>query len=257
MGRRAAWPACFLVAAMLQLLPLAGAAAAQDSTLVRLRVGPAFDAHTDLLASPLRYHGTGLGGDLTVVHGALEVTLGGGADRAGSRIESATGGFEEVWTVSADVRWARRAASLGAHTTLELGADVGSLVYTWRHQYSTVYRDYFGDMAFPLSLSVGLAHDLGARGLLDERVDVGLLTLMYRSPYAGAAVFSPGWWAGPGAVQVVRHRLRLSLRTSSHTGIFITQGFTLLATDRERPLRMVRQDVSVGVTLFRGGGRGR
>lgn len=254
MGRPAGWLCCVMVAVMMPLPTVVAAATARDSTLVRVRVGAGFDAHSDLLASPFRQHGTGVDGDLTFVHDGFQVTLGGGTDRSRSRMASATGGFEDLWTLSADVRWAHRVASMGPHTSLELGADVGGLAFGRRHQYSPGYREYFDDVAFPLSLSVGLAHDLGAKGLLDERLDVGLLTVLLRSPFAGARTLARAWWTGPGGVQVVRHRLRLSMRMSRHARVFLTHGLTFLATDREQPLRMVRQDVSVGVTLFRGGG---
>jgi hypothetical protein len=254
MGRPGGWLCCVMAASMLSLPTVAEAATARDSTVVHIRVGAGFDAHSDLLASPFRQHGTGLDGDLALVHDGFQVTLTGGTDRSSSRIASATGGFEDLWTLSADVRWARGVASFGNHTSLELGADVGGLVFGRRHQYSPGYREYFDDVAFPLSLSVGLGHDLGARGLLDERLDVGLLTVMLRSPFAGARTLARAWWTGPGSVQVLRHRLRLSVRMSPHVRVFLTHGLTFLATDRERPLRMVRQDVSVGVTLYRGGG---
>jgi hypothetical protein len=254
MGRPRGRPSCVMVAVMLPLLAIAARAAAQDSTLVGIRVGAGLDAHSDLLASPFHERGAGIDGDLTLVHDGFQVTLGGGANRAGSRIASSTGGFEDLWTLSADVRWTHRVASLGPHTALELGADVGGLVFGRRHQYSPGYREYFDDVAFPLSLSVGLGHDLGAKSLLDERLDVGLLTAMLRSPFAGARTLARAWWTGPGGVQVVRHRLRLSVRVSPHARVFFTHGLTLLATDREQPLRMVRQDLSLGVTLFRSGG---
>lgn len=256
MGRRAGWCSGVLTAAVVQLLSFAGPAAAQDSTLLRLRIGPGFDAHSDLLASPFRHHGTGLDGDITLVHNAVQVTVAGGMDRAGSRYETSSGAFEDLWTASADVRWARRVASLGEHTNAELGVDLGGVIFGRRHQYSPEYREYFDDIAFPLSLSAGIGHDLGHKALLDERVEVGLLTAVLRSPFAGARRLAPAWWAGPGGARFVRHRLRLSVRTGPHLRLFVTHGLTYLGTDREQPLRMVRQDLSVGVTITSGGGGG-
>lgn len=254
MGRRTVRFSGVLLAAALQLLSVPGGGAAQDSTSLSIRVGPGFDAHSDLLASPFRLHGIGLDGDITLLHNAFEVTLGGGMDRAGTPYRTSTGGFEDLWTASVDVRWARRVASLGAHTSVELGADVGGLIYGRRYQYGEGYRSYFDDVLFPLSVTAGLGHDLGHHALLEERVDVGVLTVLLRSPFAGARRLAAAWWTGPTGVQVFRHRLRLSVKTSPGVRLFLTHGLTFVGTDRVRPLRMVRQDLSVGVSLLRGGG---
>jgi hypothetical protein len=256
MAQRTGWPNGALAVLVLQLLPIAGSTAAQDSTVFRVRVGPGFDAHSDLLTSPFRQHGTGIDAALGVATRHLAVTLGGGALRSGSSIETSDGGFDDVWTAALDIRGGLHRWGPSPRTEVDLGVSLGGLADVRRHQYSPGYTEIFADLAFPLSASASLGYHLGGRGRLEERMDVGLVTLLLRSPFAGTKALPPAAWAGPWDVQLVRHRLRLSTRASRHLGLFITHGLTILATDRERPLRVVRQDVSVGLELIRGGGDG-
>lgn len=241
------------IALVMQIFP-AARVAGQDSTAVRVRVGPGFDAHSDRLASPFRHHGKGLDLDLSVVRNSLEVTLGVGSDRAGSRFETDKGGYDDLWTANIDVRWAKTVAeAIGGDVAL--GGGVGGVAFVRRHQYSQGYREVFADLAAPLFVSAGYGRAWGKGGArLDERLDVALVTLMFRSPFAGTKGLPPSSLAGPWSTQVVRHRLRISTRASRRVRLFVTHGLTLLATDRERPLRVVRQDLSFGIGLVLGGG---
>lgn len=255
MGKRTGWAAVAATAAAVLILASVAPASAQDSTVVRLRVGAVFDAHSDLLASPLHQHGIGPNAGLSLVHDGFHVTLAGSGNRSSSRFGTETAAFEEVWTASVDVGWWRRIGSLGEHTELRVGADLGGFAFVRRHQYSPGYREYFADVAFPLSVSAGLSRTLGkGRSRLDERVDVGLMTRLLRSPFAGTKELPPATWAAPWDAQVIRHRLRLTTEASPHVRLFITHGLMILATNRERPLRVVRVDVSMGMALVRGGG---
>ncbi|MCG6956375.1 MAG: hypothetical protein LJF04_10345 [Gemmatimonadetes bacterium] len=255
MGKRMGWAAAAAAAAAVLNLASAAPARAQDSTVVRLRVGAVFDAHSDLLASPLHQHGIGVDAGLSLVHDGFHATLTGSGNRSRSRFGTESAAFEDVWTASMDVGWWRRIATLGARTDVRLGAALGGFAFVRRHQYSPGYREYFADMAFPLSVSAGLGRALGTGGgRLDERVDVGLMTLMLRSPFAGTKQLPPATWAAPWDAQVIRHRLRLTTEASPHVHLFVTHGLMILATNRERPLRVVRQEVSLGIALIRGGG---
>jgi hypothetical protein len=252
MGKRTGWAAA--AAAAIQVLATVAPAAAQDSTEVGFRVGPIFDAHSDRLASPFHQHGIGLDAGLSLTHGGFQVMFAGSGNRSSSRFGTEDAAFEDVWTASVDVGWWRR-APLGARTELRLGADVGGFAFVRRHQYSPGYREYFADMAFPLSVSAGLSRALGTGGgRLDERIEVGVMTVLLRSSFAGTKKLPPATWAPPWKAQVIRHRLRLTTGASRHMRLFLTHGLVILATDRERPLRIVRQDVSVGIAVFRGGG---
>jgi len=255
MGKRTGWSSAVLAAAALWLVATAGPATAQDSEVIRLRAGPVFDAHSDLLASPLHQHGVGLDADLSVVRNDVQVTLAGSANRAGSRFRTDSTAFEDVWTAAVDVRWWRCVTAPGVRTDLRIGADLGGFAFVRRHQYSPGYREYFADVVFPLSLSVGLGRELGTHGgRLDERVDVGVATLMLRSPFPGAHASPAATWAAPWNAHVLRHRLRISMSATPHLRLFLAHGITILATDRERPLRIVRHDLSMGVAVVRGGG---
>lgn len=254
MGKRMGWFSTALAAASMWLLATARPVTAQDSTVIRLRLGPVFDAHSDVLASPFHQHGVGPDAELSLVRNGFEVALTGGRNRAGSRFETDSTSFEDVWTAAVDVRWWRRVATWGARTDLRLGADLGGFAFVRRHQYGPGYREYYADAALPLSLSVGLGHALGdGGGRLDERVDVGVLTAVLRSSFPGSRDPPTTTWAAPWNAQVFRHRLRLTTEASPHVRLFVTHGLTLFATHGGQPLRIVRQDVSVGVAVARGG----
>lgn len=223
-----------------------------DSTRLLLGVGPAFDAHTDLLASPFRQSGTGLSLDVGYRHGGLSVDLLGATVGTSSSLEVLDGGVEDGWTAALDVAYLRPVGE-GGRTTWRVGAELSGLAFVRRHHYARgAAREYFADLMIPLSAVGEVSRGFG-RTLLEERVGVGLAAVLFRSPWSATKTRPSGSLAGPGSLWLLRHRLRATWRMSTRTRLLLTHEATFYDTDRRRLVRLLQQRIVVGVGLLLGG----
>ena len=96
--------------------PAAARALLPDRTSLLLGVGPAFDAHTDLLASPFRQAGAGFAVGLGSERGGrCRSASAGRAIGTSSRLDGSDAGLEDGWMAGLDVAWLRRGRERDEH----------------------------------------------------------------------------------------------------------------------------------------------
>ncbi len=239
------------------LLTAAGPAAARtapaDSSRLSLALGPSFEAHSDLLASPFRQSGVGLGFGLGYRRGGVALHLGGAVGGTSSRLDEPDEGIEDTWTVGLDLAWVRPVAAWG-RTTVRAGGSLAGMGFVRRHHYGRgAGREYFADMIVPLSAVGEVDRGLGIAGRVEERLELGLAALLFRSPFAATKTFPDGRLAGPGSLRLVRNRLTVEWRTSLRTRLALTHALTFYDTERNRLVRVVNQRVGVGIVVVFGG----
>jgi hypothetical protein len=239
-----------VIFALLTVTMPAGVLRAQpDGSAWRLRLGPSFQSHSDLLASPFRQHGAGLALGLEYRRGGLRVGLGTDVGGTSSALQGEDLGTEDVWNGGLEVAYARTAGDLGA-VTLRAGGSLAALAFVRRHHYGPrASRDIFADVIVPLSLVGEAATDVGSSTGLRNRAEVGIVSLLFRSPFAATKTQSlpEAGVAAPWDLVLVRNHLALVRTLSAGLRLTLEHGFTFYATDRTRRIRLLRQDVSVGL----------
>jgi hypothetical protein len=220
-----------------------------DTSAWRLRVGPSFQSHSDLLASPFRQHGIGLALGLEYRRGGLRMDLAGDAAGTSSALLGEDRGTEDVWNGGLAVAYVRSAGDVRG-VTLRAGGGLAALAFVRRHHYGpAASRDVFADVVVPLSLVGEAATDVGASTGLRNRAEAGIVSLLFRSPFAGTKTQSlpEAGVAAPWDLVVVRNHLTLVRTLSASLRLTLGHGLTIYATDRSRRVRLLRQDVSVGL----------
>jgi hypothetical protein len=244
--------------ALLTVAMPAGVLRAQPATSAwKLRVGPSFQSHTDLLATPFRQHGLGLALGLEYRRGGLLVALGGDVGGTSSALEATGLGTEDVWNGRLEVVYVRGMNVVGG-VTLRAGGSLAGLAFVRRHDYGPrASRDIFADVIVPLSLVGEAATDLGAATGLRNRAEVGIVSLLFRSPFAATKTQSlpEAGVAAPWDLVLVRNNLALVRTLLAGLRLTLEHGLTLYATDRTRRIRLLRQDVSVGLEWVPGRNR--
>lgn len=235
--------------------PAAAGTAPADSSRLVVAIGPSFEAHSDLLASPFRQTGVGAGFGLGYRRGGISVDADGAVGGASSRLDAPDEGVEDTWTAGLDVAWVRPVAAW-ERTTVRVGASLAGLAFVRRHHYGrAAAREYYADLMVPLSLVGEVACRAGDAAWVEERLELGLGAVLFRSPFAATKTFPSASLAGPGSLRVVRNRLTVEWRTSSRTRLALTHALTFYDTDRNRLARVVQQRVAVGIVLVSGGTR--
>jgi len=237
----------------------AGPAAARtvpaDSSRLAVVLGPSFDAHSDLLATPFRQSGVGVGFDIRYRRGSLSLDLDGAAGGTSSRLDLPDEGTEDTWAAGVDLAWVRPVAGWG-RTTVRAGASLAALGFVRRHHYGPeAGREYYADMILPLSAVGELDRGLGDAGRVEERLELGVAAVLFRSPFSATKTFPSASLAGPGSLVVVRNRVTLEWRASARTRLALSHALTFYDTDRNRLARVVQQRVGVGIVLVVGGAR--
>jgi len=228
---------------------------AADSSRVTLAVGPSFEAHSDLLASPFRQSGVGVGFGLGYRRGGLSVDLGGAVAGTASRLDTPDGGIEDTWTAGIDVAWVRTVAAR-ERTAIRVGASLAGLAFVRRHHYGVgAAREYYADLMVPLSMVGEVVRRVTHGASVEERLELGLGALLFRSPFAATKTFPSGSLAGPGSLTVVRNRVTVEWRTSARTRMGFSHALTFYDTDRHRLARVVQQRVGIGIVLVTGAAR--
>ncbi len=233
--------------------PAAARAAPADTTRLTFAVGPLFDAHTDLLASPFRQTGTGFTLGVGFARGGFSADLGGSTTSTSSSLDRDDEGVEDGWSAGLDVSYLRRVAG-GARTTWRVGGALSGLAFVRRHHYGgNASREYFDDLIVPLSGVGEVSRAFGRSTVLEERLGVGLVAILFRSPFAAAKTSPTASLAGPGALRLVRNRLRATWWLSPRTRLLLDHEATFYDTDRHRLVRVVQQRLTAGLGIVFGG----
>jgi hypothetical protein len=244
-----------LLRALAAAVVLAVPAAAQDGggSSLLLRLGPTFHAHSDLLASPFRQRGSGIDGALAYRRGsfAVELQAGTAVTASGDGLTAAQGGVEDVWAGALDLTWTTPVTRF-AGAEVGVGAGLSAVASVRRHHYLGGSTEFFADLLAPLSVAANAARPVGSRGLLQEGLSLSVATLLFRSPFAGAKTFPGASLSGPWETHVARHRLALDRDFGPRLRIGLSHGLTLIASSRQRDLRIVRQDLTATVTVVLG-----
>ncbi len=229
-------------------------AAAADSSRLGLRVGPTFDAHTDLLASPFRQSGTGPALGVGFAHGAFSVDLLVTSVGTSSSLDGPDAGVEDGWMAGLDVAYLRPVGG-GARTTVRAGVGLSGLAFVRRHHYGrSAPREYFADLVFPVSAVGEVSRVLGTT-VVDERVGVGLVAVLFRSPWAATKTFPDASLAGPASLRVFHHRMSVTWAMSPRIRLQLTHELRYYDTDRNRLVRVVQQQLGAGLGIVLGGSR--
>lgn len=229
-------------------------AAQGNPNVLRIRVGPFFQGHTDLLATPFRQHGTGFALGFVYRRGGLWIDLGGGVASTSSALEGPDLGVEDVWNVGFEVGHVRPTPQRG-RVGVRVGASLAALAFVRRHHYGpTVSREFFGDLVIPLSAVGEVGVRLGSSTRLEERAEAAIASVLLRSSFAGTKGVPEATFAAPWELVLLRNRLALERAVSSRFRLALAHAVTVYATDRSRTVRLFRHDLTVGLTLIFGGG---
>lgn len=253
-ARRVGWVLVWMaMAASLQPRPCPG----QDASELRVALGPALDAHSDLLASPFRQGGTGFAAALEYVRGGFSLSVAGSIARTSSELEARRdGGDEDVWAGALGARWV---GEVGAWRGLHLraGVGLGAFALVRRHHY-VAYRgpqsEIFGDLLLPLSAVGGVRWEGGGGTTLEEELEVALVMGMLESPFAGSKFVPPATVGGLWDTRMVTHRLALSHPLSAAVSFRLEHRLRFLDAERGRPLRSLQQELFAGLGLRLWGG---
>jgi hypothetical protein len=141
----------------------------------------------------------------------------------------------------------------GDRTTLRVGGSVAALGLVRRHHYGpTAARELFGDLIVPLSVVGEAATRLDPSTRIEDRAEIGIVSLLFRSSFAGTKGWPDAVVAAPWDVVLVRNRLSLEHALSTRMRLTLGHDLTVYAADRHRRVRLLRQDVSAGIRLMLG-----
>lgn len=225
---------------------------APDTTRLALAIGPAFQTHSDLLASPFHQDGTGLGLRVSFRRGGLTLALRGGIASTSPSFNELGEGGEDVWAGDLHARYLRRVADPFG-TTVFVGASLAAVASVRRHKYPGGSDEFFADLAVPLSVAAAVTRKLDGRTSLAAFADVGVISLLFRSPFAGTKEFPDPGIAAPWDSNVLRGRLELSRRLGRRFSLGLAHELTFLTSDRHRSLRVLQQHLSLEAAILLGG----
>jgi hypothetical protein len=233
--------------------PAVASTSVADTVRLTLEAGAALEAHHDRLASPFRLTGAGVAFRIGYRAGGFSLDLGGGTARTSSVLDEPDRG-EDVWTGALDLAYVRSVAG-GDRTIVRVGASLSALGFVRRYHYgANAAREFYPDLIVPLSAVGEIRRRLGDATLVEERVALGVAAMVFRSPFHAAKTFPGGAFAGPGTLQVARHRLTLERALSPRLRLTVAHALTYYGTDRHRPVRVFHQEVRAGMAVLVGGG---
>lgn len=223
-----------------------------DTTRLALAIGPAFQTHSDRLASPFHQSGTGFSLGMSFRRGGLTLALRGGIASTSSSFDELGEGGEDVWAGDLRVRYLRPVAEpWGAK--FSIGASLAGVASVRRHTYPDGTDEFFADLAVPLSLAAEITGRLGQRTSVAASADVGVVSVLFRSPFAGTKDFPDPEVAAPWDSNVFRGRLELSRSLGPRFALGLAHELTFLTADRHRSLRVLHQSLSVEAAILLGG----
>jgi hypothetical protein len=235
--------------------PAAARTTVTDSSRIALTVGPSFEAHSDLLASPFRQSGVGVGFGLGYRRGSLSVDVTGAVAGTSSRLDAPDEGVEDTWTAGLDVAWVHPVAAW-ERTAIRVGGSLAGLAFIRRHHYGhAAAREYYADLMVPVSLVGEAVRRVADDASVEERLELGVGAVLFRSPFAATKTFPAAALAGPGTLALARNRITVEWRASARTRLAFSHALTFYDTDLNRLARVVQQRVGVGVVLVPGGAR--
>jgi hypothetical protein len=232
--------------------PQSAAGARSEPNSLTLRVGLSLQSHVDLLATPFRQHGSGVAVGVEYRRGRLRLELDADVGGTSSALEGQDFGVEDVWNGVVQATYAG-AVHEGDRVTLRAGASLAALGFVRRHHYGpTAARELFGDLIVPLSVVGEVAARVDPSTRIENRAEIGIVSLFFRSSFAGTKGWPEAVVAAPWDLVLVRNRLSLEHALSPRTRLTLEHGLTVYAADRHRRVRLLRQDVSAGIRLMLG-----
>lgn len=224
-----------------------------DTTRITAEVGSVFDAHLDRLASPFRQTGLGVGWSTSYRRGGFTVEVGRSSGKATSTVDDDRAPGEETWAGHLDLAYVRRIGG-GDRTDYRVGASLAGLFFVRRHAYGTSGREYFADLMTPLSLVAEAHRRLGDETVVGDRLSVGVASILFRSPYYATKEFPGGSFATPFGLRLVRNRLSIERPLTRRTRLILTHHLTFYDASRHADVRVVQQELRLGLAVLFGGG---
>lgn len=232
--------------------PTSARPAQSDPNTLTLRIGPSFQSHVDLLATPFRQRGSGVAMGMEYRRGRFRVAFDAAVGGTSSALEGDDLGVEDVWNGTVEVVYAGVVRE-GDRATLRAGASLAGLGFVRRHHYGpTAAREFFADLIVPLSVVGEAGAGVGTSTRIENRSEIGIVSVLFRSSFAGTKDVPEAVVAAPWDTALLRNRLSLERALSARIRLTLEHALTVYATDRHRRVRLQRQDVSVGVRIVLG-----
>lgn len=240
-----------VVLAALALFPVAAAA---QGPAVRggfwLAVGPFRHGQTDLMASPMRFHGTAAG--LALGYRRVSRTRF-GVDASFSRAELASrlngdNRGETAYLLTVEARWLAPLAGSGPWR-LYAGGQVDIYGPARSHRYTRDGTEVYADLFVPLHAALAQELDVGPGWVVTQRLAVPVAAVVARSPYSGFKYWPSVELAAPGRFLGLEHAVGVDHPLSDAWGVHAEWRTTLLRYPDPRELSMVTHRMVVGLEL--------
>lgn len=219
---------------------------------IRLDLGLLRHGESDLMASPLRYHGTALQLGLAYRRIGVRTRFEVAGALAAPRLEAGYPDLDshtETFIGALHLQWLRRVARR-THWRGFLGGRLDVLIPFRRHVYPPGGNtEQFADVFIPLQVAAAHTLRLSPRMVGWQALAVPVAALVMRSPYTGLKYTPDLTFAPPGRLLGFDHVLGLDRALGAHWSWVAEWRFTVLSYPEPRELTLATHRWTVGLEV--------